>query len=467
MKKLFILITLFSLIWGNVSDSYAQERKTTQSQSAKSAAQRIYVCLYFSEQVKYGIPIYSDISQNNKTQCGVLTSQDLYKVEPANFRGTSMWYKLYTLDDKYLGYISNLNFREAAAPIAPQFEMVHVEGGTFMMGDNSDPDASPVHEVTVSDFDICKFEVTPTQWRQIFGPKSSPNCSWNDVQNFIKLVNRLTKKNYRLPTEAEWEYAARGGDRSKGYKYSGSNEIDRVAWYYDNTDLQGAKMVASGKKQPNELGIYDMSGNLWEFCLDYYDYYSEEKQINPVCKKNKDGYIVMRGGSAMDDAKWCVSTKRARQVKNSDKKPYGFRLVLDCTSSAHKNNNLVRSEKPSSNAVNANVAKGDVANPSIEVNGAQLVMEDKKDGDYYTIRMNPDNSARAILHVKEQHNKTFRGKWTRNNDEYVLTLGLDSIGTDNLLIVIPQKLNEAKVKEIKTGNEKVYTLSGMKYFDVK
>lgn len=465
MKNCFLLITIFLLLCGKAFESYAQVRKSQPTKSVKSTGQRTYVCLYFPEQVQYGIPIYSNVSQDQKTRCGVLTSQDLYKVEPANFRGTSMWYKLYTLDGKYLGYISNMNFREAAAPVAPQFEMVHVEGGTFMMGDNSDPDASPVHEVTVSDFDICKFEVTPIQWRQIFGPKSSPNYSWNDVQNFIKLVNKLTKKNYRLPTEAEWEFAARGGNLSKGYKYSGSNDINKVGWCYSNTNLQGAKMMASGKKQPNELGIFDMSGNLWEYCLDYYNYYPEEKQINPVCKNNKDGYIVMRGGSAMDDAKWCVSTKRARQVKNSDKVPYGFRLVLDCTSSTHKNNIIVKSEKPSSNSVNTTAEKTDKTNPSVETNVTQFVMENEQDGDYFTVRMKPNKEASAIYHEREKRRRSFRGNWKLENDEYVLTMGLDSVGTNDIIIVIPKIFNESKVRTNGTITEKVYTLKGVRFLN--
>jgi formylglycine-generating enzyme required for sulfatase activity len=158
-------------------------------------------------------------------------------------------------------------------------EMILVRGGTFRMGDTDGQggdNEKPVHNVTLRDFYIGKYPVTQKQWVQVMGSNHSnfkgddlpvEQVSWNNVQEIIKELNAKTGKKYRLPTEAEWEYAARGGNKSKGYKYSGSNDIDKVAWYADNS---GNKTHPVGTKAPNELGIYDMSGNVWEWVNDKY-----------------------------------------------------------------------------------------------------------------------------------------------------------------------------------------------------
>ena len=158
------------------------------------------------------------------------------------------------------------------------FEMILVEGGRFMMGDEVEndidcyEDEAPIHRVTLADFYIGKLEVTQELWRAVmhynpshFRGYKNPveNISWEDCQLFINRLNKLLGQNFRLPTEAEWEYAARGGKYSKGYKYSGSNNIDDVAWYEANT-TEIKHHCRAGTKQPNELGIYDMSGNVWE-----------------------------------------------------------------------------------------------------------------------------------------------------------------------------------------------------------
>ena len=195
------------------------------------------------------------------------------------------------------------------------FKMVKVAGGTFQMGATSEQgsdaydDEYPVHSVTLSDYYIGQTQVTQELWEAVMGSNPSyfkddnqrpvENVSWNYCQEFIEKLNRLTGKNFRLPTEAEWEYAARGGNKSKGYKYSGSNDADAVAWYYDNS---GGKTHPVATKQANELGLYDMSGNLWEWCQDWDGDYTSHSQSNP--KGANTGFNrVLRGGSWEDNAR--------------------------------------------------------------------------------------------------------------------------------------------------------------------
>ena len=190
-------------------------------------------------------------------------------------------------------------------------KMVLVSGGTFTMGctkkqgSDCEYDEKPAHQVTVSDFYISRYEVTEKEWRAVMESdppntisKGCDNCpaanvSWNDIQQFLSKLNAKTGKAYRLPTEAEWEYAARGGSSSRGYKYAGSNSLDEVAWYESNS---GSKTRPVGQKKANELGLYDMSGNVWEWCQDWHGDYSSSAQTNP--KGPGTGFVrVGRGGS--------------------------------------------------------------------------------------------------------------------------------------------------------------------------
>ena len=216
-------------------------------------------------------------------------------------------------------------------------EMVFVEGGEFIMGRNDgNKDEKPLHTVTISSFYIAKYQVTQKEWFEIMGRNPSyfegdnlpvNSVSWIDAQIFITKLNKKTGKNYRLPTEAEWEYTARGGNKSKGYKYAGSNNIDDVAWYNVNSS---GNTHPVGTKKSNELGIYDMSGNVREWCQDWYDenYYRISPNNNPK-GPDKGTICVLRGGSWFNYGFNCRSANRGRSYPNNGFDFIGFRLVLD------------------------------------------------------------------------------------------------------------------------------------------
>ena len=221
-----------------------------------------------------------------------------------------------------------------------EFKMIKVEGGTFSMGATSEQEydalscEKPVHSVTLSDYYIGETEVTQELWEAVMGSNPSyfegdnqrpmENVSWNDCQKFIKKLNRLTGKEFRLPTEAEWEYAARGGKYSRGYKYSGSNNADEVAWYDSNS---GSKTHPVKTKKDNELGLYDMSGNVWEWCNDWWGCYQSNSQTNPT-GPSKGEYRVLRGGS-WGNFDWCVRVSiRSGNPPVGRDGIYGLRLAL-------------------------------------------------------------------------------------------------------------------------------------------
>ena len=150
--------------------------------------------------------------------------------------------------------------------------------------------------------------------------------NWEEAHAFVKKLSDMTGKNYVLPTEAQWEYAARGGVKSKGYKYSGSNEIDDVAWYWENSERKYAGSPV-GTKRPNELGIYDMSGNVWEWCSDWYGSYSEASQTNPAGPEN-GAFGVVRGGSWYNPAGDCRVSCRDDSYPGDGNCDLGFRVAL-------------------------------------------------------------------------------------------------------------------------------------------
>ncbi|PQJ81855.1 bifunctional serine/threonine-protein kinase/formylglycine-generating enzyme family protein [Polaribacter glomeratus] len=230
--------------------------------------------------------------------------------------------------------------RAAKAIKSLEENMVYVQGGTFTMGCTSEQtgcssNESPAHAVTLSSFNIGKYEVTQGQWQAVMGnnPSSFSGCdqcpveqvSWNDIQSFLKKLNTATGKRFRLPTEAEWEFAARGGNKSRGYTYSGSNTLSSVGWHSGNS---GDKTHAVGQKQRNELGLYDMSGNVWEWCSDWYDenYYSSSSSNNPK-GPSSSSYRVIRGGSWRNSASGCRVAYRYGNEPDNRYDSDGFRVV--------------------------------------------------------------------------------------------------------------------------------------------
>lgn len=234
------------------------------------------------------------------------------------------------------------------------FKMILVEGGTFTMGATSEQgsDANsyeePTHQVTLSSYYIGETEVTQELWQAVMGNNHShfsgsikpvDDVSWDECQEFIRKLNALTGENFRLPTEAEWEYAARGGNKSLGYKYAGSDTIDNVAWYWENSYKVGSDSPDYGThavatKSSNELGLYDMSGSVYEWCHDWSDDYSSDSQTNPTgpegdpIHRHPPYYRVCRGGS------WGLGTNYSRvscregYYPNSGRPDIGLRLAL-------------------------------------------------------------------------------------------------------------------------------------------
>lgn len=255
---------------------------------------------------------------------------------------TTYYVRAYAINEKGTAYGEEKSFKILEKLVinvnGVSFTMIKVEGGTFSMGATSEQgsdariDEIPVHSVTLSDYYIGETEVTQELWEAVMGSNPSyfsddqkpvEQVSWDDCKEFITKLNNLTGKNFRLPTEAEWEYAARGGNKSKGYKYSGSNSIGDVAWCGDNSSLTTHNVKT---KSPNELGIYDMSGNVYEWCEDWFGGYSSGSQTNPT-GPSSGAYRVLRGGSWNYNACGCRVSSRYQNSSNYRFYHFGFRVV--------------------------------------------------------------------------------------------------------------------------------------------
>ncbi|MCQ2262480.1 MAG: SUMF1/EgtB/PvdO family nonheme iron enzyme, partial [Bacteroidales bacterium] len=296
-------------------------------------------------------PTISDSHTTNGTGAGSFTSTLTGLTD-----GTTYYVRAYATNSAGTAYGSQVCF---STPVAITvggytFKMKYVEGGTFNMGAQSanssgvnyDEDAagreSPVHSVTLSSFYMGETEVTQGLWNAVMGSGSSSHGTWsetyglganypaycisyNDVRTFVTQLNTLTGRNFRMPTEAEWEYAARGGSQSQGYKYSGGNTIGNVAWYNGNS---GSKTHPVKGKSSNELGLYDMSGNVWEWCSDWYGNYSSGSQTDPT-GPSSGGLRVVRGGQFTNAAEDCRVSYRIPASSGSRTQGDGFRLVMD------------------------------------------------------------------------------------------------------------------------------------------
>ncbi len=343
MRKLAIILALIILSAANL---HAAEVKNVLSTQIGNRVQFTYDLT--GEEREAEVTVNLTVPGSKRKPADLHLEGDVGKVKPG--RGKMIWWNV--LQDFPRGLNSEIAWEitaggQAFTDAATGMEFVFVKGGCYEMGmgdtiggfflfGDGQGDEKPVHNVCVNDFYLGKYEVTQGQWQVVMGnnPSYFKNCgancpveqvSWNDTQNFIGKLNGKTGRNYRLPTEAEWEYAARSGGKKE--KYAGGDDLDRVAWYYSNS---GSKTHIAGTKAPNGLGLYDMSGNVWEWCQDWYGekYYGESPKDNPRGPSSGNDR-VLRGGSWNDKPEVVRAANRDRDgPAYRDFDLFGFRLSL-------------------------------------------------------------------------------------------------------------------------------------------
>ncbi len=327
-------LTLLTLLFLLAAHTSAQ---TVRGVSAEQQGQQVVVSYELQTDAPCEVSLHVSLDQGKTWSDGLSQCTGAVGKNISSGRHSITWN---VLAERTELWGDGIRFRvKASSKKSYEPEMVFVDGGTFMMGSNSgEDDEKPVHEVTLSSYYIGKYEVTQAQWRAVMGnnPSYFQNCddcpveqvSWNDIQGYIQKLNAQTGKQYRLPTEAEWEYAARGGNKSRNYTFSGSDDINSVAWYDGNS---GDKTHKVGGKQYNELGIYDMSGNVWEWCADWYGNYSSARATNPKGPSSGESRLL-RGGSWYGNALFCRYAFRFRSNPDGRSLNRGFRLVFSPSS---------------------------------------------------------------------------------------------------------------------------------------
>ncbi len=311
------------------------------------------------------------------------------------------------------------------------FTMVSVEGGTFMMGATSEQgseageDEKPAHSVTLSPYSIGETEVTQELWEAVMGsnpsyfydPKRPVECvNWLDCQEFIWKLNAKTGKTFRMPTEAEWEYAARGGKMSKDFKYVGSNNIDSVAWYVGNAEKEGTSPDYGthrvALKHANELGLYDMSGNVEEWCGDWFDEYVSSEQINPIGSYSGAPIRISRGGNWLSRAESCRSTARFGDRSNLCSPFVGLRLVLsveqaDFYNVSNRITNIGSNLSETSSFISPKISQ---SNENFTVNGITFSMV-KVEGGTFTMGATKEQGIETSGIEKTAHQVTLSSYW--------------------------------------------------------
>ena len=331
MRKIIVILCLFSMAFADVTITNVQARQEgleviiTYDMIGELQGKEEIMIGYSTDggrNYKSISGAEGDIGKNVKTGTGREISFFAYDA----LAGNNARFKVFVLPP---GMVFVEGSRLMKTVTGHGSSVYSVAFSNFQMGSNSgESDEKPIHTVTVSSFFMDKTEVTQAQYKKVMGrnPSGFSGCddcpvekvSWHDA---VAYANKVGK---RLPTEAEWEYAARGGNKSKGYKYSGSNGIDAVGWYDRNSN---SKTHPVAQKQPNELGLYDMSGNVWEWCSDWYGSYSSSPQNNPQ-GPNSGEYRVRRGGSWYGSGSICRVALRYRDSPDDRYGNLGFRLVL-------------------------------------------------------------------------------------------------------------------------------------------